>query len=190
MIVVDVETTGLDAKRNAIISIGALDFSNPENQFYGECGVDKGVEIDPVALKINGFRMEDLLNNRKVLKELAIEFIGWSLSVSDKVLGGYYTHFDQSFLLETVKKYKLGWPFSIHVIDIQGLFYAEMLKNGLLHNHTNQYTLDHILRFVGLPPEPQPHNALTGAKVTAEAISRLVLGKGLLPEFEKYPVRF
>ena len=88
-----------------------------------------------------------------------------------------------------MKKYKVGWPFSIHVVDIQGVFYTEMLKRGLLHNHTNQYTLDQILKFVGLPVEPMPHNALTGAKVTAEAFSRLVLGKGLLGEFEKYPVK-
>ena len=42
--------------------------------------------------------------------------------------------------------------------------------------------------YVGLPPEPKPHHALTGAKVEAEALSRLLFGKILLKEFAHYEI--
>jgi len=45
-----------------------------------------------------------------------------------------------------------------------------------------------ILCYVGLPDEPSPHNALTGAVVEAEALSRLLYDKPLLPEFKHLPV--
>ena len=34
MIIVDVETTGIDPEKHSIVSIGAVDFSNPSNEFY------------------------------------------------------------------------------------------------------------------------------------------------------------
>jgi len=37
MVVVDVETSGLDPQKYAMLSIGAVDFENPERQFYAEC---------------------------------------------------------------------------------------------------------------------------------------------------------
>ena len=40
----------------------------------------------------------------------------------------------------------------------------------------------------GIPEEPQPHNALTGAKSHAEVISRLLYDKKLLPEFELFAI--
>src|SRR3989338_8105199 len=123
MIIVDVETTGLDPQENSILSIGAVDFSNPKNQFYGECGVIEGREINPTALKINGFKEKDIRAKEKSAKELFQELIQWSKSIKDKTLGGYYTHFDQSFLLDTARTFRLEWPFGIHLVDIHSLFY-------------------------------------------------------------------
>jgi DNA polymerase III epsilon subunit-like protein len=34
MIIVDVETSGLDINNHQILSIGAIDLENPERQFY------------------------------------------------------------------------------------------------------------------------------------------------------------
>lgn len=53
-------------------------------------------------------------------------------------------------------------------------------------NKKTNIKLDYILTLVGLPEEPKPHNALTGAKVEAEAFSRLLFGKNLLKEFTQY----
>jgi len=60
MIVVDVETSGLDPQKHPIVSLSALDFSHSENKFYEECRIFKGAEIAQEALLINGFSEEEL----------------------------------------------------------------------------------------------------------------------------------
>ena len=52
----------------------------------------------------------------------------------------------------------------------------------------NTDNLDAALQYCGIPEEPRPHNALTGAKCNAEVISRLLHDKKLLPEFEQYGI--
>ena len=68
-----------------------------------------------------------------------------------------------------------------------------MVKRGLevpIENHRSKLNLDAILTYCGIPEEPKPHNALTGAMCHAEVASRLLFGKKLLPEFEQYEIPF
>jgi hypothetical protein len=55
-------------------------------------------------------------------------------------------------------------------------------------HHRSALDLDAILRYCGIPDEPMPHNALTGASSHAEVISRLLYDKKLLPDFMKYEI--
>jgi hypothetical protein len=48
--------------------------------------------------------------------------------------------------------------------------------------------MDTVLNYCGIPEEPMPHNALTGALSHAEIISRLLYDKKLLPEFSHYEI--
>jgi len=48
--------------------------------------------------------------------------------------------------------------------------------------------LDAILVYCGIPSEPTPHNALTGAKSHAEVIARLLWDKKILPDFEQFAI--
>lgn len=48
--------------------------------------------------------------------------------------------------------------------------------------------LDAILNYCGIPAEPEPHNALTGALCHAEVTMRLLYNQQLLPEFQQYPL--
>jgi len=47
---------------------------------------------------------------------------------------------------------------------------------------------DFIMNYVGLPSEPKPHRAINGARYEAEALSRLIYGRGLFEEFEGYAI--
>ncbi len=188
MIIVDVETTGLDPIRNSILSIGAIDFENPENQFYGECGIWKGASISKTALKINGFKMEQIKKNTKTPGELLSEFLDWAGKIKSRKLGGYYTRFDYSFLKATADRFKLTFPFSDDVLDLHDIFCEKMGINKSMYEGILLFSLNEIMISLGMPPEPDPHNALRGAKYTAEGILRVQKEKNLLKEFSNYPV--
>jgi hypothetical protein len=57
-----------------------------------------------------------------------------------------------------------------------------------MSKRTSVIRLNAILLYCGIPEEPPPHNALTGAMSHAEVISRLLWGKKLLPQFEKFDI--
>ena len=65
MIVLDIETTGVDALKNSIVSIGAIEFENPEERFYEECRIWDGAEINPLALEVNGYTEEEVKDINK-----------------------------------------------------------------------------------------------------------------------------
>jgi len=192
MIVVDVETTGVDPEINSIIGIGAVDFFNSKNQFYEECKIWYGAEITKKALEINGFTFEQITNSRKQSLESAIlKFIEWAKNIEYRTFAGENPAFDRDFLKESVKIYKINWKPGHRTIDLHSLCYSHHLKRGIkppIKEKITDLDLNKTLNYVGLPPEPNPHNALVGAKYEAEAFSRLIYGKKLFDEFEKYPV--
>jgi hypothetical protein len=70
MIIVDIETTGIDPIKNSMVSIGAVDYNTGE-EFYRECRVFDGTEIDPYALKINGLTVEQCNDKSKEIPTAA-----------------------------------------------------------------------------------------------------------------------
>jgi hypothetical protein len=68
-----------------------------------------------------------------------------------------------------------------------------MVKRGITPpidevHHRSALNLDAVLNYCGIPDEPEPHNALTGALCHAEVIARLLFGTALLPEFSQYHI--
>ena len=192
MIVVDIETTGLNPWRNSIVSIGAIDFFNPENQFYGECKIWPGAAIDSFALEVNGFSVEEVTDPMKEsLGNLLLRFFEWAGKIKFRILAGHNTWFDVSFLRAAAEKCRIPWIFPIRVIDLHSEGFTNHIKKGFdipFNNNKPDLTSSYIHSFAGLPAEPKPHNALTGAKMEAESLSRLIYGKGLLEEFSSFPV--
>lgn len=192
MIIVDVETTGVDEVKHAILSVGAVDFDNPSNQFYEECRAWDGAHIDDEGLAINGFKREQVLDQTKQTdEELIRHFMDWAKGVNEQTLAGQNPSFDRDFLHRAADRYHLEWPFAFRTIDQHSVCFTHMIRRGvtppIINNHT-ALNSDLIMKYVGIPAEPHPHNALNGAKVAAEALSRLLYGTNLLPEFEKFPV--
>ncbi len=199
MIVVDVETTGIYPEKNSIVSIGAVDFKNPENQFYQECRIWEGAEISYEALAVNGFTREQVLHeNKNSLEETIKSFVKWMEKIDNQTFAGHNVWFDVGFLRDGLKRaklsnsnYTLEAKFGSRTIDLHSECYTNHLKRELIPPQKNGRTnlnLDKTLVYVGLPEEPKPHNALTGAKMEAEAFSRLIYGKELFKEFEIYSI--
>lgn len=192
MIVADVEATGLDPHKHSILSIGAVDFLHPERQFYGECRMWEGARIMSDALDVNGFTKEECEDPKKhSLGELMENFLHWVEQCEDKTLAGQSPSFDRDFLNNSFSRASIGWHFSFRTLDLNSMAYMDMVRRGFPVQHKNDradLSLDTILEYVGLPKEPRPHHGLNGAKYEAEAFSRLLYGKNLLPEFAQFPI--
>ncbi len=192
MIVVDVETTGLDPKKNSIVSIGAVDFYSPTNQFYQECRVWEGAEVTAEALQVNGFTEEQVRDPRKSsLEEVITAYSKWLEMFIDITSGGENPSFDRDFLLDSGKRYNINLGIGHRSVDLHTLCYTHQRQRGLnppLNKRRTDLNTDKILQYVGLPAEPKPHHALMGAKMEAEAFSRFIYGRPLLKEFANHPV--
>ena len=193
MIIVDIETAGINAKRSSILSIGAIDFSNPERQFYEECYIWPDTEeVQEEALSINGFTREQIRDKtKKSPKQIMEEFLQWMEDAEEKTIAGENPHFDRDFLKATAEKAHIPIIFPYRMVDLHSVCYAHHLKRGIqtpLKDKRTDLSLKKTFPYVGLPEEPLPHNALTGAKMEAEAFSRIIYGKNILVEFESYPI--
>ena len=190
MIVLDVETTGLTPAKHSIASLGAIDFSNPEREFYEECQIWLGAEISPRALEINGFTEEQLHDPSKpALEQLIRRFLFWAKSCEDKTLAGENISFDTGFLEDSMRRYGIKYTFGHRGIDLHSISYERHKELGIpvpMRDDRSDLSLDETLEFVGLPAEPKPHNALTGAKMEAEAFHRLRHGRFLFKEYKRY----
>lgn len=195
MIVVDVEASGVDPKTDSMVSVGALDLDNPTNRFYGECRVWDGAHIREEALAVNGFTREQITDpNKQSEADLVHAFITWGLQVPERTFAGQNVSFDRDYLAAAAKRAgHTDWPFAHRTIDTHTLAYMHMIKRGIeppidpVHKRS-ALNLDAVLTYCGIPEEPQPHNALTGALCHAEVISRLLYDKKLVPEFSKYEI--
>lgn len=192
MIVLDVETTGVNPEKNSIVSIGAVDFFNPQNQFYQACRIWDGAEINKDALKVNGFTEEQCRRlNPFSLAQTIHSFRQWVEKIDNQTFAGQNPSFDQMFLVSAIKKSNMAWSIRKRSVDMHSLAYAHMLQNGIkipLWNKKTDLNTSKIFQYVGLLEQAHVHNALTDSKMTAEAISRIIFGKNLLVEYQEFSI--
>lgn len=193
MLVVDVEASGTEPWKHSIVSVGALDLFNPSNRFYEECRIWDGAHIMEESLEVCGFTREQITDPTKYAEaDLIHLFLKWSEGIEERTLAGQNVSFDRDFLrLAAERAGHTNWPFAFRTIDTHTLCYAHQIQRGLrppVYRHRSALDLNTILKYCGIPEEPFPHNALTGALSHAEVISRLLYSRKLLPEFEQYPI--
>jgi DNA polymerase III epsilon subunit-like protein len=195
MIAVDVEGSGTEAGVHSVLSVGAVDLSNPSRQLYEECRAWDGAKIEDEALAVNGFTLKQATDNTKQSEaDLVQKYIGWALECEDRTFAGQNVSYDRDFLrAAAMRAGHTPWPFAHRTIDTHTLCWMHMVKRGLVppldpEKKHSALNLDAVLLYCGIPEEPQPHNALTGAKSHAEVISRLLWDKKLLPEFEQFAI--
>lgn len=195
MIVVDVETTGINPWKNAMVSIGAVNYKRPLQQFYRECRIFDGAEVDHAALAVNGFCEEEIRDPlRASLEETISEFAGWlqeqKQGVEQRVdiLGGMNVGFDRFFLMTASERTGVILPISMRTYDLHTVCAVHSYRRAEHDLGRDWYTTTNILHYVGLPTEPSPHHALMGAKMEAEAFARLLEGRWLLEEFRRYEI--
>ncbi len=170
MIVTDIETSGLDARLNGMLSLGAVDYKTGA-KFYGECRITDDREANPFALQINGFTEKQARDTSKQSdKDLLLKFVMFAKTCDSNVLAGHNVgHFDIIFLEEIFSRinseFLPKFPFSYRTVDLHSLAYARF-GESLTH--------EQICVRLGLTPEEKPHNALQGAVSECAAIKRLL----------------
>ena len=194
MLVLDIEASGTEYHTHSIVSIGAVDFRNPENRFYEECRIWEGAHIMEGALKVNGFTEAEITDpTKKSEAEVMTEFLEWSQHMNDRTLTGQNVSFDRDFARAAAQRAGLSWNLAYRTIDTHSLCWMHIIRSGKNppvdpQHRRSSLDLDAVLRYSGIPEEPQPHNALTGALSHAEVTARLLYDKKLLPEFEEYEI--
>ena len=195
MLVTDCEMTGLEPTQHSIVSVGCVDLDNPSRQLYEECRMWDGAKVEDEALVVNGFTRAQVEDPSKQTEgELVRKFIAFADGMQDATIAGQNVFTDLYFLQNAAKRAgHTAWPFAHRIIDIHSLAWEHMIKRGLTpplnpEKRHSALNLDAALQYCGIPEEPRPHNALTGAKCNAEVISRLLYDKKLLPEFEQYDI--
>jgi len=192
MIVLDIETTGLDPTKHSIIEVGAIEFENPQNIFNERCQIWSGAEIDQNALAINGFTPEEISDSSRLTQmKLLVKFNDWISSIEERTIAGHNVDFDLNFLNESCKRLNLWHNYGKRKVDQHTLVYAHFLRRNIkppLKDGASDLNSDLIMNYVGLPAEPKPHRALNGARFETEAISRLIYGKSIFDEFSGYEI--
>jgi DNA polymerase-3 subunit epsilon len=159
---IDCETTGLDRKRDEIITIAAIKIRGDRilaSQAY-QVVVRPSVAIAPEAIKVHGLLEADVAHARpihEVLPDL-LHFIG------GRPLVGYYVDFDAAMLNKHVRKF-IGIGLPNPRIEVSGLYYN--LKYGDAPPGTQvDLTFARILEDMKLPLFNQ-HDAFADALMTA-----------------------
>ncbi len=204
MIVVDIETSGVDFIKCGIWQIGAVDLENPENQFLEESRIDDKEIVTGSAMKVTGKTEEELRDKGKQpQKELLEHFFDWCKKAKIKNFVCQNPQFDTTFLILKSQKNGLEYPFNYRAFDLHSIAqirYLQIKKKLLIKESRSDMGLGNILEFCGMEDprtkleegivikEGKPHNALEDAKLTAECFSRLVYGKNLLEKYKKFPI--
>lgn len=175
MIVVDCETGGLDPKYNPLLSIGAIEYENPHNQFYAEIKPVSGLTIDAKALGINGINLIEW-QNKPTLHYVMREFLKWIREIDEITLAGHNPSFDRDFCNVNFRRVGYNTIFNHRTIDLHTVAYVVFSQKGIKFN---KLFSDEIYRLLNMPQEPRPHNALNGAVWETEAFARLIRDKKL-----------
>jgi len=192
MIILDIETTGTNPWKHSILSIGAIDFLDPNRTFSKECQIRPGAHIDEEGMRVNGMSREEINDPLKESEEKIVsDFFKWAMASIDHTIAGQNPSFDISFLQAASENYGLNFPLAHRTHDLHSICAMHMVKRGLslpIENCRSALNSDAIMNYVGIPAEPKPHIAFNGAKWETEAFSRLLYDKTFFEEFKEYKI--
>jgi DNA polymerase III epsilon subunit-like protein len=192
MIILDIETTGLDPRKHSLLSIGAVNFANPEETFYGECRMFDGAEVMEEVLEMNGFSVDSVIDKKKQSpSELINQFVEWLNQFKDQTIAGHNVNSDLGFLRIEAARSNLKYRFSYRIVDLHTVAYVKRLTDKDIEPLTKDITgleIDDIVKLVGIDGDRVAFQALEDARLEAECFSRLIYGKELFDEYKEYEV--
>lgn len=167
MIIFDVETSGLLSEpKTGVVGIGAI-MTPSMDEFYAEPRLADNLIAQPKALEINGFTEDQLRSkDRPPMEEVLADYVKWAKKAPDMIHCGWNGAFDFAFMQLEFARNEIEWPFGYRLCDLHTMAYTffRIRDNWTpMHDGYSTVGLNYTLKKLGLPPEPDPHNALTGA---------------------------
>lgn len=172
--VIDTELTGLDMKKDSIISIGALKMTGGRIHLNGSFYrlVRPRTHLSPESIVIHQITPEEVILQPGI-EHVISEFLEYC---SGDVIVGYCTSIDMGFIEKETKRI-FGSGMDNPVVDIRCLFewagskdsFTETVGAALPEN----YRLYDIARCFNIPFNGS-HNAIKDAFVTAQIFQRLI----------------
>ncbi|UFH58055.1 3'-5' exonuclease [Sulfurovum mangrovi] len=161
IVVFDCETTGLDPKRDEIISIGAVKVK--KNKILTDEAIHLYIEqkrdISAKSITVHKIRNCDL-EGAVTVEEAVERFLYY---IGNRKLAGYYLEFDVAMINKYTKK-MLGITLPNRQVEVSALYYDKKLKRIPQGNIDLRF--DTILKDLSLP-RLKAHNALNDAVMTA-----------------------
>jgi len=169
-VVFDVETTGLNAKTDEIIELGAIEVENLElGRTFRELA--KPIcRIQPSATAIHGYTAADLKGQQNSL-DLVNNFMTWLGETSEVVLAGHNSSFDIDFLKTAVAVMNRvkGTNWEVPKKSICTMRLIEEAFEGRVTD------LDQACKLFGVRRRRRSrHGALEDAQMTAELLKTLI----------------
>jgi len=161
IVVFDTETTGLDAKKDEILSIGAVKIKNNKiltSQTF-EVYLKNSNEISFKSIEIHGIRPCDLHDAKE--PDVAIkEFLHF---VGSATLVGYYLEFDVNMINKYIKP-MLGITLPNKMVEVSEIYFDKTIT--LIPQGNIDLRFDTIMKNCDLPMMGA-HNAVNDAIMTA-----------------------
>jgi DNA polymerase III alpha subunit (gram-positive type) len=180
--VADVETTGLDSRLYDVIELSILRLDNGVQKTWHLQPTNPN-NIDPVSLRINGHKLEDLRHETKAgidkyldPAKIIIDVENWIMEdgvpTENRVLCGQNISFDRDMLQQLWEKCKSkdSFPFGRRTMDtMQIQFFLDWCKNDL----SEGYSLNNLIKRYGVKNE-KAHTAEADVKATKEVFEKQV----------------
>jgi DNA polymerase-3 subunit epsilon len=166
-VVFDTETTGLNPKKDEILSIGAVKIKDNKiitSQTF-EVFIKNSCEISSKSIEIHRIRPIDLQNAKTT--DIAIrEFLNF---IGSRPLVGYYLEFDVSMINKYIKP-MLGVTLPNKMIEVSEIYFDKTIS--LIPQGNIDLRFDTILKKCGVP-DMGAHNAVNDAIMTAMVFLKL-----------------
>lgn len=161
-VAIDVETTGLNPKKDKIIEIGAVKIIDGRETEHFVTFVNPSRKLEEKTVQITGIEQKDI-ENAKSMQEIAPELIYF---LEDLPFVGHKILFDYSFLKRSIMNTNLSTGVKFEKNGIDTLKLARKLLPTLPHK-----TLAYLCRHYGI--SHQAHRALEDARATGLLFEKL-----------------
>ncbi len=178
LLLIDLETTGLDASKHEIIQIAALLLDKKtlkeKGVFSSYIRPSRWKNRDLESMKVNGIKwdqVKDAQGLQKVLYQFDELFHPKSV-----ILSYYGGPVDMDFLRIAYKKVKMDWNFDYHYFNLWCVFYAYLASKNLLKNKKKfaGFEMEDLMKKFIIKSQNR-HDALEDCRIEAEILRKLLI---------------